>query len=114
MEALLGMDSTPCKDCGEVYVHFDPSVRYHNNGKCMPLDENNQRHDFRDCPKSRFNLSRRSKIRARTATKSELKKIEDHAILSEIHDKVRFWRSRLANYTLDLHIDKKFPEGEGA
>jgi hypothetical protein len=37
MEALLGMDSTPCKDCGEVYVHFDPSVRYHNSGKCMPL-----------------------------------------------------------------------------
>jgi hypothetical protein len=80
----------------------------------MPLDENNQRHDFRDCVKSAYNLRRQSKIRGKAVKKTELKKIDDHALLAEIRDKIRQWNSRLGNYVLDLHVDKKFPEGEEA
>jgi hypothetical protein len=110
----MNSNSTPCMHCGEVWIHFDESVRYSSSGKCIPLDEKNERHDFRDCPKSAYNLRKESKVKARAYKKTELKKIEDYALLAEIHDKVRHWNSRLVNYTLDLEVipKKQLIEGE--
>jgi hypothetical protein len=101
-----------CPYCGEIWCHHDESIRYHNSGKSIPLDENNNRHDFRDCPKSAFNLKKGSKIRAVAYKKSEIKKIDDSALLADISEKIRHWNSRLANYVLDLHVNRKNPEGE--
>ena len=112
MGVLLVMSDFLCPFCGEIWCHRDESIRYHNSGKCIPLDENNNRHDFRDCSKSAYSLGRQSKIREHAYKKSEIKKIDDHALLAEIRDKIRYWNHRLANFVLDLHVNKKCPEGE--
>jgi hypothetical protein len=61
-----------------------------------------------------WNLSKRSRARARAYSKAELKKIDDYEILAEIHDKVRYWNSRLVNHTLVLEVipKKQLTEGE--
>jgi hypothetical protein len=66
-----------CRDCGEIWLHVDPSIRS-PNGKCIPLMENGERHN---CPKSIFNLRKQSRIRARAVNKSEIEKIDEWAEL---------------------------------
>jgi hypothetical protein len=66
-----------CKDCGQIWLHVDPSIRS-PNGKCIPLMENGERHN---CPKSIFNLRKQSRIRARAVNKSEINKIDEWAEL---------------------------------
>jgi hypothetical protein len=68
-----------CKDCGQVWLHVNTSIRS-PNGKCIPLDENGERHN---CPKSIFNLRKQSRIRARAVSKSEIEKIDEWAELKE-------------------------------
>jgi hypothetical protein len=109
MRVLLRMNSIPCKDCGQVWIHFDQSVRYHSSGKCMPLDENNQRHDFRDCLKSRFNLNRQSKIRGKFVKKEELKKIDDYSRIEAAKLYIKNTNARLSNYELVLSIKQLRP-----
>jgi hypothetical protein len=92
-----------CKFCESVWLIRSP------DGKLVL--EDGSKHD---CPKAPWNLNIKNRARARAVKKSELKKIDDHAILLEIRDKVRHWNSRLANYVLDLHVIRKHPEGEEA
>jgi hypothetical protein len=66
-----------CKDCGQIWLHVDPNMRS-PNGKCIPLEENGERHN---CPKSIFNLRKQSRIRARAVNKSEIEKIDEWAEL---------------------------------
>jgi hypothetical protein len=68
------------------------------------VTESGEKHN---CPKAPWNLKREGKIRARVYKETELQKINDFAILAEIHDKVRYWNSRLVNYTLDLQVIPK-------
>jgi hypothetical protein len=97
------MSSFLCKFCGQVWLQWSPEHK--------AVIESGEEHN---CPKAPWNLAKRGKVRARAYKKSQLKKLDDFAILTEIHEKVRFWRSRLVDYTLDFHIDKKLPEGEEA
>jgi hypothetical protein len=94
------MSATFCWHCGEKWLHFDQSIRYPNSGKCVPLDEYNNRHDYKSCPKSPYNISKICK----TSQKSELKKIDDHAILWDIREKIRHANNRLYGYKLELHV----------
>ena len=108
---ILLMSDFLCLHRGWKWLHVDESIRYHSSGKCIPLDENNNRHDFRDCPKSSFNLRRQSEIRARAVTKTELKKIDDFALLADISDQIKHWNARLVNHELVLEvIPKNSPE----
>jgi hypothetical protein len=115
MGVLLEMssNSTPCWYCGN-WIHFDESVRY-PNGKCVPLLDNGQKHDFRDCPKSSYNLRKESKIRARAAKKSAIKKISEYQRVEEAKEYIRNVNARLHNYELVLSAKQLQPVfGEGA
>jgi hypothetical protein len=85
-----------CKYCGEQWLDWSPDNKV--------VTESGEKHN---CPKAIWNLKRESRARARAYKKTELKKIDDFAILADIHDKVRYWNSRLVNFSLDLHVNPK-------
>lgn len=95
------MSSFRCKFC-------DDWLEWGSNGKLL-----NGNGSVHDCPNSPWKIAKRSRARARAYKKQELRKVDDHALLSDISDWVRHWNSRLANYSLDLRVNKKFPESEG-
>jgi hypothetical protein len=96
-----------CKWC-EQWVGWSEA-----NHQCKPflVTESGERHECKLAP---GNLNKKSKARARAYKKTELGKIDDFAILADIHDKVRYWNSRLVNFTLKLEvIPKQLEENEG-
>lgn len=94
------MSSFRCKFCNGWFQWSPEGKLVHEDGS------------IHSCPKAPWVLKRQGRIRARAARIQELRKIDDHVLLSEIRDKIRHWNNRLGNYVLDLHVNKKFPEGE--
>jgi len=96
-----------CKWC-EQWVGWSEA-----NHQCKPflVTESGERHDCKLAP---WEIARRARARAKAYKKSEIKKIDDFAILADIHEKVRYWNSRLVNFTLKLEvIPRKQLEAEG-
>jgi hypothetical protein len=66
-----------------------------------------------ECPKAPWRLAKKGSARARAVKKEQLRRIDDYAMLADLSDIIRHYNSRLANYVLDLRVNKKHPESEG-
>ena len=69
--------------------------------------ENGERHDFRDCPMSSYNLNRRSTIRARAVRKSAIKRIDDYQIIEDAKAYIDQVNSHLSHYKLHIMVNEK-------
>jgi hypothetical protein len=75
----------------------------------VPLTENGEKHDFRDCPKISYNLRKQSSIRGRSIRKFEIKKINDYALIEQAKEDIAHTNNRLENYGLILTVKQKRP-----
>jgi hypothetical protein len=88
-----------CKFCGQIWLHWSPDHKV--------VTESGQPHN---CSQSHSNLRKQCVARAREYKKTEHRKLDDFALLSEISDKIRYWNTRLVDHTLVLEV---IPKGMG-
>jgi hypothetical protein len=99
----------PCRYCG-IPLHFEETQKS-KSGKHIPLQENNLPHSCSSNPNNRYFRSLNKNSAAKAISKSEIQKIDDFALISEIQDQVEYANIRLAAHILELKVKEKRKEG---
>ena len=92
----------PCKDCGQWLSYIVA------NGRMVPVEIDT--YEKHNCSKSKYALRKESTIRAKSASISAIKRIDDFDYITEAQDYIEHVNRRLSSHILELKVIQK--EGE--